>query len=845
MQYTFHLNEARLRSNLIGQVQAHDADLNDTLRYSITSTACQPAALAGTPAANSSHLFEINSAGQLSLRPGTRQLNFSSCQLIVQVQDSLNSKSPTSTNTHQTKIMLHIAPQILGRSINFDAQPTTVSASTSQSLITSATTLANSIADDQQPTQNKWLISGNSPNANAEVLGLASSKTLAVGKQHQAHQPPVVVVNNQRSSLATVMSSLQHMVKSVNFFEMPMSSALLLSALLAFMVCLLFIVIISMSVHVYKRRSKWRRRRHLAATAHLRHAHLAAALAPATSRHLTTGPGMGVGAGEQSPRVSGGSPTSSSSGSSPTTCGTTASGQPVQRQLAGSPVDVGASGDNRKASPEQPNQAPVLGSLQQRIVESSAMQGKASGRFRDQLLMTDTTGTGGGGGPNQSSLISSLSSRHSNNRLSSYKLDSSLTTTATSDDSSSSVMNCGHYSVNGTMQSRQVARRSPASDSKLASGAKRKTPVGSPTGNGSLGEPRTSIEAAIRSLVRQPEGDETDTNYHEEKQANSKTTNASKVDDELSILTAGKPGIKSYRRLPLMNSLVRPVKSQLMMIQSNGLANNKVGPMSSIDSANQWPQQSIRWPSEATPQRVKKLTWDDELSCNTTNLNIYEDDQVRSRMYSNNNEDNLNELQDQDCYISPDVGLHESPTSVGHIYYTQSTSQSRVNSATGHVNISPANQYEPKQQQQLFLFSASANCTPISPQLNGNYNNHHHQYNLSPNHFNQEPDGRQATELTGDMSSAAAAAAQHLEAQHENNCLDYTIIQNSQFQVDSLQARQRRQQQVSSANSTSNSYCYHNSSLNEFNVNELKRIRMNNNQNDLTNLTSSMTTAVL
>lgn len=246
-QYTFHLTETRLKSNLIGSVQAHDADLNDTIHYSLTG--------------DQAHLFEINSNGLLSLRPNVKQLNISSCQLIVQAADSL---STPPIHTQQARVNLHVAPQLVGRSLNFDTTAPTAT-----------TTAAAAAAAEGRPqigsrsTQQQWSSFGGGGG------GGLQSATRTLNTLANAEKEPVA---HQRSSLATVMASLQHMVRSVNFLDMPMSSALLLSALLAFLVCLLLIVVISMSVHFYLRRSKLRqtRRRHLVAAAHLRQAHLAA-----------------------------------------------------------------------------------------------------------------------------------------------------------------------------------------------------------------------------------------------------------------------------------------------------------------------------------------------------------------------------------------------------------------------------------------------------------------------------------------------------------------------------------------------------------------------------------------
>ena len=90
---------------------------------------------------------------------------------------------------------------------------------------------------------------------------------------------------------------------------------------------------------------------------------------------------------------------------------------------------------------------------------------------------------------------------------------------------------------------------------------------------------------------------------------------------EVAELTCSKPGMKSYRRLPLMNSLVRPVRSQLSakvapLNERNAQLNfdcHSAGLMALVRETRD--SRQIRWPANSVPQRPKKLTWDDELSC--------------------------------------------------------------------------------------------------------------------------------------------------------------------------------------------------------------------------------------
>lgn len=608
---------------MVGQVQAHDDDLNDTLRFSLVG-------------GDFVQLFDINpSSGQISLKPSIRQLDVTSCQLLVQVTDSLATATNQLPHTSQARVHLHVAPQLIGRSLNLN-----------------------------QPLR--------APNSKAEVNATARDQA-DLEEQHSSGQggrlvgatrDRVPAPSNQRSSVATVMSSLQHMVRGVNFFDMPMSSAVLLSALLALLVCLLLVLVISMGVHIYKKRLKYRHQHHLAATAHLRRPNLAL-VHPASSTS------------------NGSSPNSSTSGAS-STLQTAAAAKSSRYLAARLSSGLAATSETRRAG--------LLGTKQ----------------------------TGG-----DLSIISSLTSNQSKR---SYRSN-------TTDDSS--VMHCGHYSVT-------ASRRPSPSQRHLAGSSK-----------GLLGPTVAEMAAAaIKSLVREANEEEA-AEEEADQQAKQSRTNSSceiisspptklKVSaNELTVLTNSKPGIKSYRKLPL-GSLVRTQASPHAGpgCASNGLeqaaTDSAIASDSSADATSSSKETSrgalmalikepqnkpqvseIKWPTGAIPARVKRLTWDDELS-------LAED-------HERQNTTSQNSVINDDCYfVAPDLRLM-SPLS-NHEYPIEGTADLNDHYIEKH-----------------FLFSHPSSPAGPTATLQAN-----------------EPSGSQ------------------------NNCLDYTIVQSSQFQVDSLRTDEQQ-----------------------------------------------------
>lgn len=633
-QYTFQLTETRLRSsNVIGQVQAHDADLNDTLRYSLVG-------------GEFAHLFEIGPlSGQISLKPSIRQLDVTSCQLLVLVADSLAMPPNQPAHTSQARVNLQVAPQLIGRSLNLNQTPKVV-------------------ATLRPPEMNQT--TREMAGAEEQPAGSQGARSLAKDRQQ--------VLLNQRSSVATVMSSLQHMVRSVNFLDMPMSSVVLLSGLLALLVCLLLVIVLSMGVQIYKRRVKHRHRHHLSATAHLRRPNMAL-VHPSSSN---------------------------SNGSSPSSS-LPSSSAPLPAQ--------GLTGASRYLAARSSKTSPLAAPTRHETNLLGSPKQEASKQAAGEL-----------------SMISSLSSNQSKR---SYRSN-------TTDDSS--VMHCGHYSV--------TASRRPSPSQRAHLSGPIKSLLG-PTG-------AELAAAAIKSLVR--EADEEEAAEQEADRARQSRNNSScspqsnslaelRVSaNELTVLTNSKPGIKSYRKLPL-GSLVRtqaPREPECTASKGDQVTSDSaIASDSSTEAASRQPgaaaspQRSgalmalirepqgagqaseIKWPTGATPQRVKRLTWDDELSL------------AEDRDGNNNSAD---AHQDDCCFVSPDFRLM-SPLS-NHEYPIEGT-----------TNL------EDHYAEQHFLFSH-----PGSPAAN------------------------LAAPLAGEPAGS------------QNNCLDYTIVQSSQFQVESLRTDEMQPQ---------------------------------------------------
>lgn len=723
-------------------MQATDGDLHDTVHYSLVlppSAQLQTVPSNGsatptpTPASNLLRLIEIDPlTGQLSLRAsralGNGPLNVSSCQFHVQASDSLGP--PTARHTQQARVSLHVAPQIIGRSINLDQVG-------GRAADTGTVSVAQSSAPTKQLAARNKQLQGSARARNgldapqwADHQATESSNILQVLHSEQQQQ-----ASSQRSSLATVMSSFQHMMRSLNFLEMPMSSALLLSALLAFLLCLLLIVIISMSVHVYSRRSKMSaRRRHLSAAAQLRH-HLTGAAVPQASRQylahqrqLPNSKQSLVGNLTIMHQTSSNSSTStsastSSAASASSSCTRTeqdahdgARGQPGGPAAAKTTVPV-ASASMLEAANDQRTSSLVLSSLTPSSV--AADEGRVS-----------------------------KSSQRSGLEAASKSPSAAPTLSSRSDSACSSAVNCGHYSVTNTMETTRTSR--PRSGPKGG----REEQV-----RAEAAAARSSLEAAIRSLVKQDreEGSEKEqrprtSGAQQQLHSSSKQRQkATRLAGELAGASAERPGVKSYRRLPLMSSLSRQ-NARVAPAEQRQQQQRPADTFASADEQahdnRKWAasgalqalvrgmdaqqrqhdaHSAIKWPSGAFAQRVKKLTWDDELSVNS-------------------------EQQHQsDCFIASDIQLSGpiSPLSNEHNYQQPPENYlfSASTFATGRLSSSSATQ----QQQQLSNGSINI-CT--SPQ---------------PFHL-----------LDGQQQPSSFLS-------NQNNCLDYTIVQNcSQFHVDSL-----------------------------------------------------------
>lgn len=690
---------------LLGQVQAHDADLNDTMRYSLSG--------------EHSHLFNIHpQTGQVSLRSNIKQLNITSCQLIVIATDSLGSSSSPSPSpsgghhqqqfTHQARLNLQIAPQLVGRSINFapDAAATATGSGGDDERAGKVFS-SRSLSESSTQSQESWLL----------PAGTAKQTN---GRPHN----PRDGASSQRSSVATVMASVQHMVKSVNFFDMPMSSALLLSALLAFLICLLFILLVSMSVHVYRRqvnKSLGRSRRrlhhqqqHLAATAHIRHAHLAAtnqllsAAAPqpappggALSRYL-----------QQSPA------TSARSTNSTSTTQASGSAQSSPHQQQQQQPDSGAGGPKTMTRPlvpkltakVSPASVVIGGTSATRPASALSLASRRSQQRQQQHPMGPVSlepletlsaqlqqrraaaAAAGGFSSMVSSSHSSFEGRRSKHSYRSTESSGSV------DDGSSSVMHCGHYSVNGG---------SASYDTQMKNSLKR-------------GQENCQPQS-VKSTTDQPE-----------------ESHKNDVNDDHD----GSPGIKSYRKLPAnLGSLARPqvakfpVTAAAVAAQDSAIASDESASSSSSSSSSRDKQMDcgdqlvlrhqepdirvpspplcrtgnlIRWPLGSMPQRVKKLTWDDELSQQSNN---FDGDDDRA----------------SECYMSPD--------------YARSV-------ITNNADNQQRAALDDEQPEARMMFSPNP-CSPTS----------HH-----------------SIVVGGQLDSSSSMIGQ-------NNCFDYTIVESSQFQV--------------------------------------------------------------
>lgn len=779
---------------------AHDADLNDTVNYSLLG--------------EHAHLFEINQHGQVSLRENIKQLNITSCQLTAQAMDSL----APPLHTHQARINLHVAASLVGRSINFEHLHQHQQQDQLDARLFGSRNLIDSRASsgDSNQAGSDWTSSYSSA---------GGSRQVGLREQQPANA-------NQRSSVATVMSSLQHMVRSVNFFDMPFSSALLLSALLAFLICLLLIVVVSMSVHLYRRRSKIRQRQQLAAAAHLRHAHMTAAIhqpGEGRSRYLpSSGPPSGnnnCGSGSSSSPDS--SPTNSTgAGNSPTNFLAIQQSAPTNRNLDAanrtnlSPLSPSrivqqankqqaANNSNPKCSElltQQTGRTPAARTGQTGSRQSQVSNGATILQSPVPQLNTGTLSGRLDGGPPLSSLLSLNETRPPSkppgaeisliSTLSSQRSKRSYRSNTTDD---SSVMHCGHYSVNASQSPQQQLADSYTSD---------RRPGSRPNSC------QQSVEAAIKNLVRAgSEDNELELTASNErladivKQKRRKSSSATsgsannnlhyaQPSNELAVLTESKPGIKAYRKLGRPQNKVAPEvdrptpsdglvfsagqakgradanpdsanaseaspssagqQQQQLQQQYEGLmamirdpdlrgsaASRGGGPTQAHQSERPFsPPSAIKWPQGAVPNRVKKLTWDDELSINN-----------------------------EDCFVAADIpalntNCPMSPLSSNHQYPVRAIESN-----------------EDQYAEQHFLFSNTCSPAPLSADYTS---------------FATAAGVVGAARATGGQQpSYRVLDAEQSSMLGQNNCFDYTIVQSSQFHVDAFASMERPPNSVS------------------------------------------------
>jgi hypothetical protein len=818
-------------------------------------------------------LFEIGPNGQLSLKAGIRHLNVSHCQLVVQASDSLG---PSSAHHKQVaRVNIYVAPQIVGRSLNLSAgqaeaghengghenEAKLFTNSQHYSLQSAESVAANWPAARKNSRDFAQRLLKEHANQNGRQAPLVEQKLAGAESVTVASQPEVYVgqpaPSSQRSSLATVMASLQHMVKSVNFFEMPMSSALLLSVLLTFLVCLLLIVVISMTVHVYRRsikaRSRRQQRQRLQAAARLRHhAQLVAGGAGGGSSTVSNASPYGSATSSiSSPQLSTHAPPPGQPRSGPTNASrnyydnlalaasststittTTATAAQANANKPPDPTGAGPESSNHNNNSNSNNCSSLTSSTG---MTNSAEASRVSSASSPSLCLLALGGGGGGKqrappngerrtkrrpktadkhfqalkisisnetttsatrpatdgsaetysrpmGPSKQNPIyvgdtsgapvtmqaSGDSKQDKRSQFGEPRAIASRSSGLTSDDDSSSATNCGHYSVNGTMENAGGRRR--AGPPTLAKGR----------------EKRDALDTAIGKLVRQ-HGLEAD-----QEGLAAQDTNGGQ-----------KPAADSYRRLPLMNSLVRPAKSQQQQQQArppNFVAANRVAPIDQLlsshqqrveqaaqvaaaavaqhrvglmamvresmngDQARQQAAAQIRWPSESIPQRIKKLTWDDELSCCDDSIGTEPGQRQQARLMAgglNGGGGDNDDDDDEECYVSPDVRL----------------------GSERELHRYEAEQELETQQQNKFLFSLSNHMLPSLSQQ---------QQHQQPAGDSRAPDDAgeplskclDLDELGGEATSAPSS---HVNGRHnQNNCLDYTIVNDSQFHADSL-----------------------------------------------------------
>lgn len=744
-------------------MHAHDADLNDTLRYSLGQS-------------EHAHLFELAPAsGQLSWRTGARQLNASTHQLLVHVADTLDGGSGAAQSA---RVIVHVAPQLVGRSINFDAPA-------------------------QADNNNNSKLSNELDTSAAAAKSGATKQTRATSAAAAA----------QRSSVATVMSSLQHMVRSFSFFDMPMSSALLLSVLLALLVCLLLVVVLSMTLHVYKRRTKHKRQRHhMAAAAHFRQQQLrvASCAAPTNTSARYARPPSSAGSSTPTHSTGAGDASGATSASTSTAALATISAA-VHNAPKSSRVSFG--NQQQRASPPHDSRTSsrlsMVGRLGAKVAPLSATTATAIERATACASKSPA--------PLDCSLVSSLSSGAHSKR----SFGNTDTSTTTTDDSS--VMHCGHYSVSrisGSPVSSDTKR--PQAERRARKHAKQQQQ-----------RQKQPVEASLRNIVRdlvvatttqlpQPQ------QHHDEPEKRSRSTQV--LREELAELTNSQPDIKAYRKLPL-GSLARPLRKShasdansqqqqqqqasdsaiasdassasasnyrstseqldglMALIRQRGTQPDTATRLAQLQTELRAVAQSdaspIKWPADAAPSRPKRLTWDDELDGSplSPQSRAHEDEPTAISVAPDECDLCIAAVcqstsaidEDSECFVAPEVQLRSAMAAAT----AAANKPQRVSPLVGNHVYMAASGDETDERHQFaeehFLFSSA--CTFNADTMQ------------QPQQQQQQQQNNTTNNSIGLSDQQPQQSNQQLAQQnHEDNCLDYTIVQSSQFHVDAFAA---------------------------------------------------------
>lgn len=496
-----------------------------------------------------------------------------------------------------------------------------------------------------------------------------------------------------RSSLATVMSSLQHMVKSASQLEVPLPSALHLSALLALLICLLFMLVVAMSVHFYRRHSKIRlhRRQLIAATLatqapNFRPQPPNAQFKPPLSQNRVL-----VASNQLAIHPTFGQPKHNRS---PSTLLSSGSSAPVSL-LSGLRAARVAPSSEESSSPLNGHNWSTnrLKYKAKRSGDSPNSSGKSPGSHRNL-----------NNGDNSLILSSVCSSKESYEKReqpeNGSKSLNQFSKTNDSTDDDSSVIKCGHYSL------RQDPQAATFSCCDLAN------------------ENPTNI-LSIKTIESQ-----------------SGTQMETRGWPSESHIDPCEPNVTSYKKFNALNSPANEAFEQSAPTSQSLIALIK-------------DQNRIRWPENAMPQRVKRLTWDDEHSLSYTSNRATPSDQL-----------------EESSLVAPQIGDYAS----------------RIMNSASMVTDGINQAYRGGNSNHAFLFSA-----PNSPsQMSSNWQ--------ASKSLNMDGVGIYSGELE----------APSLFCSGQDNCFDYTIVESSQFHVDSLAKLCRPRNQLDSQlNGTSSSTFHH------------------------------------